>query len=375
MGLDMKKYRSWATTTARMSTTTYKFYHRRPQHQQSNALPPPIYRLSDDVLLYLLLCPELDFKSLYAIAQASNRFRGLVCQLLRLYLLPDIQLTTMIDQEGRGRWTCRYSFDSLDETTLSATFIPTSTSSDSSGNDHHPRREYCFKRYRCDGSSDTPTLRKIEVLHGDDLKSSSLFIKDTRRYREKKKKSIENREHPLERTSITRQTRRIGIQRCGIRSIRAKHHLVQERLAAKIYHNSNNNASHAFTNASSLPPSWRLMYSVSIQQPVTSSPAFDCASTSSSSNSSSASLPQQHDQYNNKQYARSPCSNAVAAVDRNQGTARYITPLCLAVDVSMLGQRSSNNNSGYKRLINHLPPLCWIRRKWWVSRQTTAIAT
>ncbi|KAI8149768.1 hypothetical protein BJV82DRAFT_589195 [Fennellomyces sp. T-0311] len=287
---------------------------------QKQPSTPPIYRLSDDVLLYLLLCPELDFIALYTLARTSRRFRSLVCQALQCYLLPDVQLTTMIDQEGRGKWTCRYSFDSFDETTLRATFTPSEN------------KNY-FKRYRCDGSTDVPTLRHLEILHDTGFTSS--FLKDTRRYREK---------IAIEPQRIVRQTRRVGIHRCGIRSIQSRQ--LQERLAAKIY------------NMSYTPSSWQLSYLVSTQLP----------STIPDSTSSVSSVSLVTDDGNNKQNAHSRYFNA----DNNQGAVRYVIPLRLSVDVSMLGQRTSN--TGYKRVFNSLP-LCWIRRKFSMDKQTGTVSS
>ncbi|KAI8139533.1 hypothetical protein BJV82DRAFT_246085 [Fennellomyces sp. T-0311] len=105
-----------------------------------------IYRLSDDVLSYLLQSPVVDFGTLCALSQTSRRLRSVACHVLRYYRLPYIRLATVIDQEGRGKWTCVYEFNSLDETTLRVSFIP-----------------ICHKgqRYRYDTSTEAPTLRYI----------------------------------------------------------------------------------------------------------------------------------------------------------------------------------------------------------------------
>ncbi|KAI9271895.1 hypothetical protein BDA99DRAFT_595153 [Phascolomyces articulosus] len=426
MGLDLKIHRPWTTIKAITNPPSLK--HKKHFHcaatTASGPLPlqqkrdlqqptflPTIYRLSDDVLLYLLLCPELDFKSLHALAQVSLRFRQIVCQLLQVYLLPDLQLTTMIDQEGRGRWTCRYQFQSLDETTLCATFTPDIPASRQSGRGYvgsdQQQKQQCFQRYKCDGSTDAPTLRHIQVHHYDMVLSSSLFVKETRRYREKITHSkIEEKQHHSNTTTpttasstilpsdlscsssspmmtcITRQTRRVGIRRCGIRSIRARH--FQERLVAKIHPH----VTYASSSSLTTTPAWQFTYSVSTQQPIVLGADDTSSSNSSSTNNSSMSLILAHDQHHlqedinsNKHDARSPClfNNAASAkqhIVSNQNhknsrgdTTRYFIPICLTVDVSMLGQRSSCSN--YKRFMNHLPSFCWIRRKWALGKQTT----
>ena len=385
MGLDLKLCRSWtAAAKAAISSPSMsrKCHNSRSQHQQRQpparklSFLPSIYRLSDDVLLYLLLCPELDFKSLYAVAEASQRFRKIVCQLLQLYLLPDLQLTTMIDQEGRGRWTCRYNFYSLDENKLCATFIP-------AGNGQS-FQQYS-KRYKCDGSVDAPTLRRIEVLHYDDVISSSLFVKNTRRYCGKKHSSIDKQCQDSSTTTvvpttrITRQARRVGIQRCGVRDIKSKH--LQERLIAKFHHNTK-----AYTSSS-----WQLTYLVSSRQPnredEDSSSRNGSSSNGSSSNMSNSSMSlaltrnQRHQQHNphyhdnnHKRYAPSSTAAIQHQTPWNrsqQDKTRYITPISLNVDVSILGQRSSNGS--YKWFTNSLPSFCWIRRRWPINKHMSTI--
>ncbi|KAG2227949.1 hypothetical protein INT45_011973 [Circinella minor] len=374
MRLDLKLCRSWtAAAKAAISSPsrTRKYYNSRSQQQQSqqSSFLPFIYRLSDDVLLYLLLCPELDFKSLYAVAEVSQRFRNLVCQLLKLYLLPDLQLTTMMDQEGRGRWTCRYNFHSLDENTLCATFTPV---------DSGRGGQQYSKRYRCDGSVDAPTLRRIEVLHNDDVISSSLFVKDTRIYCEKKKTFIEKHHQDqhsnittteVPTTNVTRQARRVGIRRCGVRDIKSKH--FQKKLVSKFHHST----------TSHISSSWQLTYLVSNLQPNREDEVSSSGSCiTSSTNNSNMSLVLTHDRQqqgynrhyhdnNNKYYACSSTAAIQRQISRNrrhQEKARYITPISLNVDVSVLGQRSSNNN--YKWFTNNLPSFCWIRQRWPINK-------
>ncbi|KAI7857047.1 hypothetical protein BDC45DRAFT_501567 [Circinella umbellata] len=376
MGLDLKLYRSWtaAAKAAISSPITRKYYKSRSQQQQSqqSSFLPFIYQLSDDVLLYLLLCPELDFKSLHAVAEVSQRFRNLVYQLLKLYLLPDLQLTTMMDQEGRGRWTCRYNFHSLDENTLRATFTPV---------DSGQGGQQDSKRYRCDGSVDAPTLRRIEVLYNDNVISSSLFVRGTRIYREKKKAFIEKHHQDqhsnittteVPTTSVTRKARRVGIRRCGVRDIKSKH--FQKKLVSKLHHSTTLRTS----------SSWQLTYLVSNLQPnredeVSSSGSCITSSTSNSNMSLVLTHNQQQQGYNRHYHDNNNkyivCSSTAATqrqIPRNrrqQEKARYITPISLSVDVSVLGQRSSNNN--YKWFTNNLPSFCWIRQRWPTNKTYT----
>ena len=302
----------------RMNYSRWKLSSPKSQSQRQPNVPA-IYRLPDDVLLSLFLCPEFDFTTLYMLAQSSPRFRPLVCQALKCYLLPNVQLTTMIDQEGRGKWTCRYTFASFDDASLRATFIPTECNN-------------YYKRYRCDGSTDMPTLRYLEADYNTE--STSLLLKDTRYYRETT---------AIEPQCIVRQTRNVGIKRCGVRSVKSRQ--IPEKLAAKI-------------SNTSFAPSWHLSYLVSTELPPAASAGSDNASRISS-----VSLPTEDG--NNKQSTHSRHFNAY----KDKRAARYVVPLRLSIDISMLGQRSSN--AGYKRLFNHYP-LCWLRRKLRMNKQSSA---
>ncbi|KAJ8659091.1 hypothetical protein O0I10_005129 [Lichtheimia ornata] len=121
-----------------------------------------LYDLPEDVLIVLL--QYLDFVSLMNLAHTSWRLRPVVCCVLRHYLLPKIQVATVMDQEGRGVWTCRYQFYGLDhdEHEPRAVFAPIDSA-------------HCHKRYRCDGSTAAPTLRQLVVF--DKEESVSLMKK------------------------------------------------------------------------------------------------------------------------------------------------------------------------------------------------------
>lgn len=128
-----------------------------------------LYDLPEDVLIVLL--QYLDFVSLMSLAHTSWRLRPVVCCVLRHYLLPKVQVSTVMDQEGRGIWTCRYQFYGLDH------------------DEHEPRAVFapidpahCHKRYRCDGSTAAPTLRQLVVFDKEEpislmKKSRPLSIK------------------------------------------------------------------------------------------------------------------------------------------------------------------------------------------------------
>lgn len=128
-----------------------------------------LYDLPEDVLIVLL--QYLDFVSLMHLARISRRLRPVVCCVLRHYLLPKVQVATVMDQEGRGRWTCRYQFYGLDhgEHEPRAVFVPLDPT-------------HCHKRYRCDGSTASPTLRQLVIFDKEEpislmQKSCPLSIK------------------------------------------------------------------------------------------------------------------------------------------------------------------------------------------------------
>lgn len=184
-----------------------------------------IERLPDDVLIYLLLCPDLDFATLSNFAYTSQRMRALVYRVLQYYLLPNIQIAATIDQEGRGRWTSYYKFLHLDPETFSAIFCPFHNG---------------FKRYRCDGSTESPTLRHLMIVHTTDqqhklvsVKSSFSLLREARgRTGGKTGQPAEEDEDEGANTSsaavpsnhqiFMEQARRLGIRRCGLRKVQAR---------------------------------------------------------------------------------------------------------------------------------------------------------
>lgn len=162
--------------------------------------------LPDDLLIHLLRDPTLDFKTFYAVARTSRRMRAMVHQVLQCYILPSIQLATVIDQDGRGRWTTCFRFLSLDELTLTATFVPVTNA---------------YKRYRCDGTTGPPMLRRIVLLS-----QPGILLASRKDDRNKKKELChlndeenDDNEYKKGNTTLTRQSQRLGIRRCGIRKL------------------------------------------------------------------------------------------------------------------------------------------------------------
>ncbi|KAG0188054.1 hypothetical protein DFQ28_005461 [Apophysomyces sp. BC1034] len=83
------------------------------------------------------------------VAQTSRRLFNLAIYVLRQYMLPNIQLVTAIDQEGRRKITVYHRFNDFDATTFRATFVAISTTP---------------KRYRCSTSIAAPMLRNLSMI-------------------------------------------------------------------------------------------------------------------------------------------------------------------------------------------------------------------
>lgn len=75
-----------------------------------------IHHLPDEIItLILLSIQDVDIEMLCTIAAVTPKFRRIAMDLIRRYMLPAIQLNTLIDQEGRRRFTTHYFFQALDE--------------------------------------------------------------------------------------------------------------------------------------------------------------------------------------------------------------------------------------------------------------------
>ncbi|KAI7885156.1 hypothetical protein K492DRAFT_204217 [Lichtheimia hyalospora FSU 10163] len=126
----------------RFSVTT-----RLSQNNETPATITTIDHLPDEIItLILLSIQDVDIEMLCTIAAVTPKFRRIALDLIRRYMLPGIQLNTLIDQEGRRRFTTHYFFQALDEEMMMATFIPLISTP---------------KRLRNDNYAALPTLRRL----------------------------------------------------------------------------------------------------------------------------------------------------------------------------------------------------------------------
>ncbi|KAJ8659805.1 hypothetical protein O0I10_004398 [Lichtheimia ornata] len=117
------------------------------QHSQNKEAATTIDHLPDEIItLILLSIQDVDIEMLCTIAAVTPKFRRIAMDLIRRYMLPGIQLNTLIDQEGRRRFTTHYFFQALDEEKMMATFIPLISTP---------------KRVRNDNYAALPTLRRL----------------------------------------------------------------------------------------------------------------------------------------------------------------------------------------------------------------------
>lgn len=123
-----------------------------------------IHHLPDEIItLILLSIQDVDIEMLCTIAVVTPKFRRIAMDLIRRYMLPAIQLNTLIDQEGRRRFTTHYFFQALDEEMMMATFIPLISTP---------------KRVRNDNYAALPTLRRLCMSES----SQSIAVKSAQRH-------------------------------------------------------------------------------------------------------------------------------------------------------------------------------------------------
>ncbi|KAI9270756.1 hypothetical protein BDA99DRAFT_502617 [Phascolomyces articulosus] len=115
--------------------------------------------LPDELITHILMYLHSDLKTLCTMAEISLRLRRVAMQVIRLYFLPNIRLSTFIDQEGRRKSTMQYVFDSLDDTTLEIQFKPMSISP---------------QRYRNDNYAASPTLHRLSMSDANNYSASAL---------------------------------------------------------------------------------------------------------------------------------------------------------------------------------------------------------
>ncbi|KAI7859158.1 hypothetical protein BDC45DRAFT_497007 [Circinella umbellata] len=104
--------------------------------------------LPDELITHILTYLHTDIKTLSAIAEISPRLHRITMNVIRSYFLPNIQLSTVIDQEGRRKSTMQYVFDTLDNDTLEIQFRPITVSP---------------QRYRNDNFAASPTLHRLSI--------------------------------------------------------------------------------------------------------------------------------------------------------------------------------------------------------------------
>ncbi|KAG2217311.1 hypothetical protein INT45_013007 [Circinella minor] len=104
--------------------------------------------LPDELITHILMYLHTDIKTLSAIAEVSPRLHRITMNVIRSYFLPNIQLSTVIDQEGRRKSTMQYVFDTLDNDTLEIQFRPITVSP---------------QRYRNDNFAASPTLHRLSI--------------------------------------------------------------------------------------------------------------------------------------------------------------------------------------------------------------------
>lgn len=134
------------------TTTTSNPFFRSKRFSATTIYPQSkeaatIDHLPDEIItLILLSIQDVDIEMLCTIAAVTPRFRRIAVDLIRRYMLPGIQLNTLIDQEGRRRFTTHYFFQALDEEKMMATFLPLISTP---------------KRVRNDNYAALPTLRRL----------------------------------------------------------------------------------------------------------------------------------------------------------------------------------------------------------------------
>lgn len=79
-------------------------------------------RLPDEMIIQILLQPILDLETLGKVIGVSSRMYHLGVHVLNQYRLPSIQLSLMIDQEGRNKMTSQFRVERLDPVRLSVYF-------------------------------------------------------------------------------------------------------------------------------------------------------------------------------------------------------------------------------------------------------------
>lgn len=121
----------------------------------------PFDRLPDEMLIQILVQPILDLETIGQVIGVSLRMYQLGVYVLNQYRLPSLQLSLMIDQEGRNKMTSQFKVARLDPNSLSVYFACLDTK---------PRRYYTSKA--------SPFIRTMSITDHYNA-SSCLHFMDT----------------------------------------------------------------------------------------------------------------------------------------------------------------------------------------------------
>lgn len=118
-------------------------------------------RLPDEMIIQILVQPILDLDTIGQVIGVSSRMYQLGVYVLNQYRLPSIQLSLMIDQEGKNKMTSQFKVEHLDPIHLSVYFTCT---------DKRPRRYYSSKA--------SPFIRTMSIIDHYNASTIDSFLDD-----------------------------------------------------------------------------------------------------------------------------------------------------------------------------------------------------
>ncbi|KAI9496653.1 hypothetical protein BDB00DRAFT_808229 [Zychaea mexicana] len=369
---------SWVATLTRnhnKSSITSSNINKESYKYSSNNRSPSIYRLPDEVLLYLLQCPIVDFNTLCSILHTSKRLRHVACQVFRYNLLPYIRLATVIDQEGRGRWTCIYAFDTLNESTLHASFTPIN---------------YKGQRYRYDPSTtNAPTLRYILAAMTNSSSTTApsssrcyyssnepnasytepttiiptSFIRSSSQRREYQQQQIDSNTEWL----MVGQSRQIHQQQQRIinnpnRRLSIKQH--RQRVVQETLNSSTAILQPCGAQQQQEHVVWRLSYIVNTMQQQDHKPS--CLSAAPP-HLDTATTAHTHNTACSKKRTPHEAADDLGDDDYTTTTLRYMVPVSLTADITALSEGFTQHQrmSPCRRWMNQVMTFTWLKRRKW----------
>lgn len=92
-------------------------------HMTNDGRTALLERLPDELIIYILSLPGIEVASLHTISEFSHRLKCITVPIM----LSKFQLTTVVDQEGRGKTTTHYSFCKYNMNDGVATFVASDT--------------------------------------------------------------------------------------------------------------------------------------------------------------------------------------------------------------------------------------------------------